>query len=115
MAPDPFDVTVAVERHDGTVVLRAAGELDMLTTQKLQDTITRELAAHPPVLVLDLTEVSFLASRAMATIVAAQQEAGERTKLRVVATGRATARPLEVAGLTGYLSVYASLEAALAA
>ncbi|HEV7648658.1 MAG TPA: STAS domain-containing protein [Actinophytocola sp.] len=113
MVPDRYDVTVAVERLDGAVVLRTAGELDMLTTPELQESITRELAVHPAVLVLDLSEVSFMASRAMAAIVAAHQEAGERTQLRIVAAGRATARPLEVAGLTGYLSIYGSLEAAL--
>jgi anti-sigma B factor antagonist len=111
----PYDVTVAAERHDDTVVLRVTGELDMLTTAKLQESVTRELAAHPPVLVLDLSAVSFLASRAMAAIVAAHQEAGEQTQLRVVAIGRATARPLEVAGLSGYLSIYGSLAAALGA
>ena len=113
MAPDPYEVTVAVERRDDAVVLRVAGELDMLTTAKLEDSITRELAAYPSVLVLDLSEVGFLASRAMAAIVTAHREAGERTGLRIVATGRTTARPLEVAGLTGYLSIFASLEAAL--
>lgn len=113
MAPDPYEVTVAVERRADAVVLRVAGELDMLTTTKLQDSINRELAARPAVLVLDLSEVGFLASRAMAAIVAAHQEAGEHTGLRIVATGRTTARPLEVAGLTGYLSIFASLEAAL--
>jgi anti-anti-sigma factor len=113
MVSDPYGVTVAVERRDGAIVVRATGELDMLTTPKLQDSITGELAAGPAVLVLDLSGVTFLASRAMAAIVAAHQEAAERTQLRIVAAGRATARPLEVAGLTGYLSIYGSLETAL--
>lgn len=111
---DAFDVTVDVEHHDGAVVLHVAGELDMLTTPKLQESISRELAAHPPVLVIDLADVTFLASSAMAAIVVAHQKAGDRSAVRVVATSRETTRPLEVAGLRSYLSIYDSLDAALA-
>ncbi|HEY7593532.1 MAG TPA: STAS domain-containing protein [Actinophytocola sp.] len=121
MPPDPgsdsgnaFDVTVDVERHDTAVVLRVAGELDMLTTPKLQECITRELAAGPAVLVIDLSDVTFLASSAMAAIVSAHQEAGERSAVRIVATSRETARPLEVAGLNTYLAIFPTLEDALA-
>lgn len=117
MPPDPrdaFDVTVDAEHHDGAVVLRVAGELDMLTTPKLQESITQALAAVPRLLVIDLSDVTFLASSAMAAIVGAHQEAPERSVVRVVASGRATARPLEVAGLDRYLSVFPTLDAALA-
>lgn len=110
-----FDVTIDVENHGDAVALRVAGELDMLTTPKLAESVTRELAAHPAVLVIDLADVTFLASSAMAAIVAAHQNAGTDTAVRIVATSRATARPLEVAGLDGYLSVYSSLDDALAA
>lgn len=108
---DEFDVTVDVENHYTAVVLRVAGELDMLTTPKLTESITRELLAYPAVLVIDLTDVTFLASSAMAAIVAAHEEA---RAVRVVATSRETVRPLEVAGLTSYLAVYDTLDDALA-
>jgi anti-anti-sigma factor len=116
MPPDPgdaFDVTVDVEHHDVAIVLRVAGELDMLTTPKLQESVTRELAARPPVLVIDLTDVTFLASSAMAAIVGAHQQAGDASAVRVVATSRETARPLEVAGLDSYLAIFPTLDAAL--
>lgn len=111
---DAFDVTVDVEQHDGAVVLRVAGELDMLTTPKLQEAITRELAAGPAVLVIDLTDVTFLASSAMAAIVSAHREAADRTAVRIVATSRETARPLEVAGLNAFLAIFPTLKDALA-
>jgi anti-sigma B factor antagonist len=118
MHPDPgnaFDVTIDVETHGDAVALRVAGELDMLTTPKLQEAVTRALTGHPDVLVIDLADVTFLASSAMAAIVAAHQAAGDATAVRIVATNRATARPLEVAGLDSYLSVFSSLDDALAA
>jgi anti-anti-sigma factor len=117
MAPDSgnvFDVTVDVEHQDSAVVLHVAGELDMLTTAKLQESITLALAERPALLVLDLARVTFLASSAMAAIVAAHQKAGEHGSLRVVATNRETARPLEVAGLDTYLSIYPTVDDALA-
>jgi anti-anti-sigma factor len=117
MSQDPsgaFDATVHVEERDGAVVLRVAGELDMLTTPKLQESVTHALTGHPEVLVIDLARVTFLASSAMAAIVAAHETAAGRSAVRVVASGRATARPLEVAGLDSYLSVFPTLDAALA-
>ncbi|HEY0450845.1 STAS domain-containing protein [Actinophytocola sp.] len=111
---DPFGVTVNVEHRAGAVVLRVGGELDMLTTPKLQASIADALLDQPAVLVLDLAKVTFLASSAMAAIVEAHQAGADRTAVRVVAGGRETARPLEVAGLDGYLSVHPTLDAALA-
>jgi anti-anti-sigma factor len=111
---DAFDATVDIDRRDGVVVLRVSGELDMLTTPKLAETVSRELAAGPGVLVIDLSGVTFLASSAMAAIVSAHQLGGERCAVRVVATTRETARPLEVAGLGTYLAIFPTLDAALA-
>ncbi len=110
---DALDATVEIEHQDGAVVLHVAGELDMLTTRTLQESIALALAGTPAVLVLDLAEVTFLASSAMAAIVGAHQNAGERSAVRVVASSRETARPLEVAGLDTYLAVYPTLDAAL--
>ncbi len=110
---DQFGVTVAVEQHGAAVVLRVAGELDMLTTPRLAEAATSALATRPPVLVIDLTGVTFLASVAMSAIVAAHEAGGEHTKVRVVGGTRETLRPITVTGLDNLLSVYPVLAAAL--
>jgi len=110
---DQFGVTVAVEQHGAAVVLRVAGELDMLTTPRLAEAATSALATRPPVLVIDLTGVTFLASVAMSAIVAAHEAGGEHTKVRVVGGTRETLRPITVTGLDNLLSVYPALAAAL--
>jgi len=112
---DHFGVTVAVEQHGAAVVLRVAGELDMLTTPRLAETAAEALAGRPPVLVIDLTGVTFLASVAMSAIVAAHEHGGEHTKVRVVGGSRETLRPIMVTGLDTLLSVYPALTAALEA
>jgi anti-anti-sigma factor len=110
---DPFGVTVDVEHHGSAVVLRVAGELDLLTTPTLSDACTAALASRPPVLVIDLSGVTFLASVGMSAIVAAHQTAGAHTKVRVVGGSRDTLRPITVTGLDTLLSVYPALAAAL--
>jgi anti-anti-sigma factor len=110
---DPFGVTVEVEQHGSAVVLCVTGELDLLTTPTLTAACTRALADRPPVLVIDLTRVTFLASVGMSAIVAAHQGAGEHTKVRVVGGSRDILRPITVTGLDTLLAVYPALSAAL--
>ncbi|MFF5987153.1 STAS domain-containing protein [Prauserella flavalba] len=108
-------VTVNAEQHGDAVALVVTGELDMLSTPKLDEMVTTALRGKPQVLVIDLTGVTFLASAGMAALVSAQQAAGENTTVRVVATGRATARSLQVVGLDEQLPIHPTLDEALAA
>ncbi|MFL6119332.1 STAS domain-containing protein [Actinophytocola sp.] len=112
---DQFGVSVDVEHHGAATVLRVAGELDLLTTPTFTQACEQELGKRPPVLVIDLTGVTFLASVGMSAIVSAHEAAGERTKVRVVAGTRDTLRPIRVTGLDKLLSVYSSLPEALEA
>jgi anti-sigma B factor antagonist len=114
--PDAAPVlTVSAEqREGGVVVLRVAGEIDLVTAPQLEESVTRALSERPKVLVVDLTEVGFLASAGMSVLLAAHHQAGEDTDLRVVASGSATFRPLDLTGLAQALSIYPSLRAALA-
>jgi anti-sigma B factor antagonist len=110
---DQFGVTVDVEQHGDATVLRVAGELDLLTTPTLSEASSTELRKRPRVLVIDLTGVTFLASVGMSAIVAAHEEGGEQTQVRVVGGTRDTLRPIRVTGLDNLLSVYPTLKAAL--
>jgi len=108
------DVTVDVEHHGDDVVLHVQGELDLHTTPTLTGAVEAAMRAEPSVMVIDLSGVGFIASRGLEALIVAHQSAGE-TLVRVVATSRATVRPLEVTGLRASLNVYDSLTAALAA
>ncbi len=110
---DQFGVTIGVEQHGDAVVLRVAGELDLLTTPTLSEACSQELRRRPRVLVIDLTGVTFLASVGMSAIVAAHEQGGEHTQVRVVGGTRDTLRPIRVTGLDSLLSVYSALPAAL--
>jgi anti-anti-sigma factor len=110
---DRFGATVDVEHRGSAVVLRVAGELDLVTTHVLADASTEALRSVPPVLVIDLTGVTFLASVGMSAIVAAHETGGEHTQVRVVGGSRDTLRPLRVTGLDRLLAIYPDLPSAL--
>lgn len=110
---DNATFTIDTEYREGAVVLHLTGELDMLCAAALREAIAAGVQDRPPLLVIDLVEVTFLASSALEAIVIAHQTSIDATSVRVVATGRATTRPLAVTGLDSYLAVYPTLDDAL--
>jgi anti-sigma B factor antagonist len=119
--PDPVPDTcagllsVAVYHQDQAEVLVVVGELDMDTAPQLSSEIARCLDGRPTLLVLDLTEVSFMGSSGMAALVAAQQTVGPDSVLRVVTDQRAVLRPLQIAQLDRILALYSSVDEAVTA
>ncbi len=85
----------------------------MLTAGQLEQMIRTELAPRPRTVVVDLSKVEFLASAGMNALLSAREVAADTTRFCVVATGNMTLRPLQIAGLTEYLAVFESLDAAL--
>ena len=106
-------LNVAVSRPtEDVVVLHVAGEIDLLTANLLGERVREQFVPGNRVLVLDLTGVSFMGSSGLAEIVAASQ--AEAAKLVLVATNRAVLRPLEATGLLPMLTVYDSVDDAVA-
>ena len=94
-------------------VVSATGAVDMLTAPELAQSIRTSLGKQPKVLIVDLTNVDFLASAGMQVLVAANEDAGPDTRLVVVADGPATSRPLKITGITDFIDLYSSLDEAL--
>ncbi|GAB2772103.1 STAS domain-containing protein [Amycolatopsis magusensis] len=107
-------LTVRTERQGATVILVLTGEIDLLTAPRMREAGAEALREGPAALVLDLTDVSFLASAGLEALVELQEKTGGTAPLRVVAGNSATLRPLEITGLTEVLAVYPSLAEALA-
>ncbi|GAA3845722.1 MULTISPECIES: STAS domain-containing protein [Amycolatopsis] len=114
-AVDPVDgVAVAVERRGKAVVVQVSGELDLLTTPRLDDAASRALREQPSLLVLDLTGVTFLGSAGMASLVAVRQAAGDDLPIRLAAADPVVVRAMEVVGLDEEFPLYPTCEDALA-
>ena len=98
-----------------TVVIAASGVLDMLTSPQLEASIAASLQKDPSAIIVDLTDVDFLASAGMGVLVAARDLADGKATFAVVADGPATSRPLRLVGLAEMIGLHATLEEALAA
>ncbi|GHG03103.1 MULTISPECIES: STAS domain-containing protein [Amycolatopsis] len=103
---------VELETLGDALVLRVTGALDLTLAPKVRQLVDRAQRLAGSVLVIDLTEVDFLASAGMAELVRAHRLSTSMT-VRIVATGRITLRPLELTRLTDELVIVPTLEAAL--
>jgi anti-anti-sigma factor len=114
--PPSQQIAVSVERVEDTVILHVAGEIDLLTAAVLGERLREHIDPSSRMLVLNLTEVSFLGSAGLAEIVSASQTGADLgARLVLVATNRAVLRPLEVTGLLSLFTVYETVDAAIAA
>ncbi|WP_410606617.1 STAS domain-containing protein [Amycolatopsis sp. lyj-109] len=105
---------VTAHDADGAVVLAVAGEVDLFSAPVLGDAVTTALADAPELLVIDLSEVSFLASIGITALLEARREAGTATRVRIVApAGGVVNRTLELTGLHEALAVTTTRAAAL--
>jgi anti-sigma B factor antagonist len=110
-------LNVSWDRRGGAVIVRLVGEIDLVSLRPMRAALTAALAdaAAPHPVVLDLTGVGFLASAGLAELAAVDQRAADQqTPLRIVATGRAVLRPLEVTGMAAALDIRPDITAALA-
>jgi anti-anti-sigma factor len=112
--PEPvFDLSV--ESDGQTVIVSASGEVDMVTAPRLGEAASRAIEGAPPTLVLDLSEVTFLASAGISVLVRAKQAGAEQTDVRIVAAGSITLRALQIMGLAQDLAIYPTRDDAIAA
>ena len=109
--------TVLTRPHAGVAVLSVEGEIDTLTAPPLERALG-DLLADPTdaVLVVDMGDVTFLASRGLAVLIRAAHRAAERElRLRLVAVSRAVRRPLEITGSDQLFDLFDDRAAAVAA
>ncbi|HYQ64556.1 STAS domain-containing protein [Actinophytocola sp.] len=96
----------SVENH--SVVVRAVGEVDMLTAPRLsrQLDLAEAIVVPPAPVVLDLTGLTFLASAGLSLLLAHDKRCTELgSSLAIVPGGRAVTRPLKLTGLDKLLTV----------
>lgn len=108
------DCVISEQWTGRTVVISVAGVLDMLTSPQLEASIAASLPKNPSAIIVDLTDVGFLASAGMGVLVDACERADGSVKFRVVADGPATSRPLTLLGLADMIGLHPTLDAARA-
>jgi anti-sigma B factor antagonist len=112
MGPDAFEV--GVSWHGSTVVLEVSGTVDLVTAPQLSESILTAMSNEPEAVIVDLTDVLFLASAGMTVLIAAHEQVMASARFAVVAEGPATGRPMKLVGVDQLVTIYPTLESALA-
>jgi anti-anti-sigma factor len=110
----PVTCVIGEEWVGRVAVLSVSGVVDMLTAPQLEEAITASLAKSPTALVVDLTDVEFLASAGMGVLVGAHDQLPEDVKFGVVADGPVTSRPLKLVGIADIVDLFQTRDEALA-
>ncbi|MBF6336461.1 STAS domain-containing protein [Nocardia abscessus] len=108
----PRALEVQVRSAADTVVVTVHGEIDMASAPHLQSALDEALRDAPAAVVVDMSNVGFLGSAGLSVLLAASEATGSGG-LRVVPSDAAR-RPIEVTALDRLLTVFDSVEAALA-
>jgi anti-anti-sigma factor len=102
------------EQRDGTLVVRLAGDLDIVTSRQLDDTLAdaRHTVDH---VVLDLTAVDFMDTSSLAVIVSHWKGlASEGGSLALAGARFQYTRTLWITGLADRIPMYDTVDVALA-
>ncbi|MDB6151687.1 MAG: anti-sigma-factor antagonist [Chthoniobacteraceae bacterium] len=97
-------------------VLVISGEIDLLEAPKLRLLLEAKNGVNHPVLILDISEVSFVDSSGLSELIRYQHAAREQGRSFFIAGARAEIMELfSIAGLGQFFRLYNSFEDALAA
>jgi anti-sigma B factor antagonist len=97
-------MTVEVEPSGSTVRVIAGGEIDSASAPLLRAEIDAVLDNRPGEVVIDLDGVTFLDSAGLSVLAGTHRRAAaEGVRLRVLASGRAVMRPMQITGLWALL------------
>lgn len=113
--PGNDPITTSVTHQDGVAVVSVSGDVDVATVAALEASINEALGAKPTALIIDLSDVDFLASAGLQTLVATNEAVNKTTAFAVVAHGPATSRPIQLTGLDQVFALYPTRAEALAA
>ena len=112
-AADP--ITTSVAHREGVAVVTVGGEIDLSTAPAFEAAITGALDDDPPVLVIELSDVSFMASVGLRILAATHEKVSKSAQVAIVANNPATNRPMQLTGLDKVMSTYPTLDEALSA
>jgi anti-sigma B factor antagonist len=109
------DPVLAVETNGSACVVKLAGELDLYNAPHVRAALAKARAGSPERIVVDLSEVEFLDSTALGTLIEARRQMTNTRAFLLAAPGLETRRALEISGLDQHFNVHDSVSEALAA
>jgi anti-sigma B factor antagonist len=110
-----MDLVLQMEEHDGWVVARASGDLDLTTAPRLREQLVQRVVDGQPRIVLDLQAVDFVDSTGLGVVVGLlKRTRSQGGDLRLVSTRPSLRQILELTALDRALPLAATLDEALA-
>jgi anti-sigma B factor antagonist len=108
-------ITTSLAHREGVAVISIGGEIDLSTAPAFEAAIAGALDDDPPVLVIELSEVRFMASVGLRILAAAHEKVSKSARVAIVANNPATSRPMQLTGLDKVIRLYPTLDDALTA
>jgi anti-anti-sigma factor len=103
---DRPELSISVQRTPGEAVVKLAGEIDMLTSTRLANTVNEILVEPPGRIVLDLAEVTFCDSQGLGTLVVLSRKATTAQSVLIITqVGDFLLRVLDITGLRSALMI----------
>ena len=100
------ELSIAVLRDPDEIVLKLAGEIDMLTAARLSSVVNELLSDAPVRIVLDMAGVTFCDSQGLGTIVVLTKKASHTQSVVLLTNvGDFLLRVLDITGLRGALMI----------
>ncbi|MAC19201.1 MAG: anti-anti-sigma factor [Phycisphaerae bacterium] len=109
------DFPIDVEQNDGgVVVVRPLGEVDLASSPQLRAKLTELIGGKPTRMILDLSQVSYMDSSGVATLVEAMQQCRRNSATLALAGLQTRVRSVfEIARLDTVFDIQNDLESAL--
>jgi anti-sigma B factor antagonist len=100
------ELSIEVQNAPDEVVFHLAGEIDVLTVNKLSSMVNETLAEPPARIVLDMAGVTFCDSQGLGTLVVLSRKAQHaRAVLALTNVGEFLLRVLDITGLRSALMI----------
>jgi anti-sigma B factor antagonist len=100
------ELSIEIEHAPDEVVIHLAGEIDVLTVNKLSSIVNDTLLEPPPRIVLDMAGVTFCDSQGLGTLVVLSRKAQHaRSVLALSNVGEFLMRVLDITGLRSALMI----------
>jgi anti-sigma B factor antagonist len=109
------DPVAGIDRAEGSVVVRLAGELDLYNANEVREALLACCDERPQRLVVDLGGVKFIDSTALGVLIEARTRMENRRAFLLAAPALETRRALEISGLDRHFSVHETVADALSA
>ena len=112
LVSDPLNVESL--RTEKQVIVRVSGDAGLANVSRLEAELTSVAATQPPLVIVDLSDLAFIASRAMGVLMGFHRRMTlQQGQVRVVAPASRVRDALEIARLHNVLDVYDSVGDAL--